>query len=98
MYARGDEAAALAILGALRLRLSELDASNLAWMINALLVMGLSSNFPLVVEARARLDDLQETDGRWSSEDGEWQDVHTTLESLRVFSGANPQWHTEFEF
>lgn len=91
LYARGDETTALAILEVLRLRLSDLDASNLAWMINSLVVMGLSPKIPLIREARARLDGLQEADGRWCSADGAWQDVHTTLESLRAFVWDNPQ-------
>ncbi|QSO51671.1 hypothetical protein JZ785_23185 [Alicyclobacillus curvatus] len=83
-HSMGEVAAADGILAHLHSTLPKLDASNLAWLINALGVMGVPSGIPLLAEATDRLQGLQREDGRWPSEDGEWQDVHTTLESIRA--------------
>ncbi|MHB1629482.1 MAG: hypothetical protein ACYCVB_14100, partial [Bacilli bacterium] len=47
-------------------------------------VMGVSPEHQLTSSARNKLELSQKEDGRWASEDGEWQDVHTTLESIRA--------------
>ena len=65
-------------------KLPELGASNLAWLINALCVVGVSPEHQLISSAKDKLEQLQKEDGHWASEDGEWQDVHTTLESIRA--------------
>ena len=45
----------------------------------------------VVAEALRNLETLQQPDGRWPSEDGAGQDVHTTLESLRaLFFARSP--------
>jgi prenyltransferase beta subunit len=65
-------------------KLPELEPSNLAWLINSLCVMGVSPEHQLIWSAKNKLEQLQNGDGHWASEDGEWQDVHTTLEAIRA--------------
>ncbi|WDL97159.1 hypothetical protein [Alicyclobacillus sp. ALC3] len=65
-------------------KLPELEASNLAWLINSLCVMGISPEHQLISSAKHQLEQLQQEDGHWASEDGKWQDVHTTLECIRA--------------
>ena len=64
--------------------IESLEASNLGWLGVTLLVAGLPPNHPAITAAAARLRRLQETDGRWASEDGSDRDVHATLEAIRV--------------
>jgi hypothetical protein len=64
--------------------LEGLPASSLSWLLSTLLLAGVPSDHRLVEAAATRLLALQESDGRWSSEDGPQRDVHTTLEALRV--------------
>ena len=66
--------------------LADMPASSLAWLLSTLLLAGVSSDHSLVEQAAGRLEALQEPDGRWSSEDGPKQDVHTTVEALRVLT------------
>ena len=61
-----------------------------AWMINCLCIMGVAPDSPLIADSLSRLEALQQDDGRWSGEDGEGQDVHTTLETLRAISFVRP--------
>ena len=77
-------------MGELRLRLPELEANNLAWMINALCVVGVSPQSPLIADSLNKLDGLQQLNGHWPSEDGDGRDVHTTLEALRAISFSHP--------
>lgn len=42
------------------------------------------SDHPLIEHAVSRLEQQQEPDGRWPSEDRSARDVHTTLEAMRV--------------
>lgn len=72
------------VLGYLHRRLPDLPASNLAWMLNTLLIAGLPADHGLVEAAASRLEQCQAEDGRWPGEDGPGQDVHTTLEALRA--------------
>ena len=65
-------------------RLADLLASSLAWLLSTLLLAGVLPDHPLLEEAAFRLEQQQEPDGRWSSEDGPAQDVHTTVEALRT--------------
>ncbi len=70
-------------------QIDQLSAGNLAWLANTLLAAGAETNHPLIEAATQRLNRLQQPDGRWPGDDGNWQDVHTTLEALRVlFSSA----------
>lgn len=84
LYSLGDHEQAESIMNYLLAKLPELEASNLAWLINSLCVMGVSPEHRLIWSAKNRLERLQKEDGHWASEDGEWQDVHTTLESIRA--------------
>ena len=90
LYGLGDKLSAQQIMEGLRARLSELEASNFAWLINALCVMGVAPNSPLIADSLRRLEALQQDDGRWLGEKGEGQDVHTTLETLRAMSLVRP--------
>ncbi len=63
----------------------ELPASSLAWMTTALLIAGVSREDEVIQKAAERLAGHQKQEGHWSSEDGPDFDVHTTLESMRVF-------------
>jgi len=84
LYSLGEHKGSESILTYLHSKLPILEASNLAWLINALCIMGISTEHQLIVDAINKLQNLQHEDGRWVSEDGEWQDVHTTLESIRA--------------
>lgn len=84
LYSLGEHKSSESILTYLHSKLPVLEASNLAWLINALCIMGISSDHQLIADAINKLRTLQHEDGRWVSEDGEWQDVHTTLESIRA--------------
>lgn len=72
------------VLASLETEITNMSADNLAWMINTLLISGLSKEEPLVNHAVIRLSELQLADGSWISDDGEWKSVHTTLESIRA--------------
>lgn len=82
----GETQAADGILAYLEARLPEMDSSPVAWMITSLAGMGMAKSHPLLLRARRLLEEAQEEDGRWKSEDGPQRDVHVTLESLRALS------------
>ncbi|WP_067625480.1 prenyltransferase/squalene oxidase repeat-containing protein [Alicyclobacillus acidiphilus] len=84
LYSLGDHKHAESIMNFLVAKLPELEASDLAWLINSLCVMGVSPDHQLISNAKTKLEQLQEEDGHWASEDGEWRDVHTTLECIRA--------------
>lgn len=65
-------------------RINTLATSNLAWLITTLRAAGVPPQQPLVNTAIALLAQSQQDDGRWPSEDGPSQDVHSTLEALRA--------------
>jgi hypothetical protein len=90
LFGLGDKPRAQQLMDRLRLRLSELKASHFAWMINCLCVMGVAPHSPVIADSLSKLDVLQQDDGRWPSEDGDGQDVHTTLETLRAISFVHP--------
>jgi squalene cyclase len=75
---------AIRVFSYLQRRLSDLAVSNLAWLLSTLLLAGVPSDHPLIEQAASRLEQQQEQDGRWPSEDGSARDVHTTLEAMRV--------------
>lgn len=87
LFGVGEIECANALLAGLEQRLAILEASQLAWMVNALCLHGVSRDHTLVDAAVRRLMNLQQADGRFASEDGTWQDVHTTLEALRALQG-----------
>ena len=84
LHSLGEDRHAESIMKYLLTKLPELGASNLAWLINALCVVGVFPEHQLISSAKDKLEQLQKEDGHWASEDGEWQDVHTTLESIRA--------------
>jgi len=59
-------------------------ASELAWMLGTLQGVNLSRGPSVIMVGALRLAQRQEADGRFPSDEG--QDVHTTLEALRVFA------------
>ena len=79
----GLNAPSAKILAYYQTRYSDLEAGNLAWMMNTLIIAGLPSGTPLVRNSADRLVGLQAADGHWSGEDAS-QDVHTTLVALRA--------------
>jgi hypothetical protein len=64
-------------------QLTELTASNLAWLIITLRCAGVPAHHTLVDQAASLLEQNQHQDGRWPSEDGADWDVHATLKALR---------------
>lgn len=73
------------VFGYLQQRLgADFPASNLGWLVNSLLIAGVPSSHPLVDAAASQLEQCQQADGRWASEDGPDYDVHSTLEALRA--------------
>jgi len=65
-------------------QLTELTASNLAWLIITLRCAGVPARHTVVDQAASLLEQSQHQDGRWPSEDGADWDVHATLEALRA--------------
>ena len=65
-------------------QLPVLPASNLAWLLSTLLLAGVQPSEFIIRQAVSLLEQLQEQDGRWTSEDGPERDVHATLEALHV--------------
>lgn len=90
LFGLGVKPAAQQIMDKLQVRLPELEASSLAWMMNCLCVMGVSPQSSLIAESLSKLDGLQQANGHWPSEDGDGKAVHTTLEALRAISFVHP--------
>lgn len=61
-----------------------LPASNLAWLLSTLLLAGAAPPESIIKQAASLLEQLQEQDGRWTSEDRPERDVQATLEALHV--------------
>ena len=80
----GETSASERILTCLQRRLGDMDAGDLAWMVNSLRGVGFHVEHPLIEQARAKLVGKQESDGRFRSGDGPDQDVHVTLEAIRA--------------
>jgi hypothetical protein len=77
-----NDAAELVITHLLR-HLSDMPASSLAWMLNAVCICSPQTQPALVNNTARNLAEMQQPDGRWRSEEGPAFDVHTTLEALR---------------
>ena len=77
--------AAARVLDRLRFAiLPDVTASGLAWLVTCLAAAGVPAHHPTIRSAIQRLGPLQQTDGRWASDDGPARDVHATLEALRA--------------
>ena len=74
------------LLSYLATRLPDLSASSLAWLLVTLRRANWPATTPLLVQAAALLNQLQQPAGNWQSEDGSEQDVHATLEALHAFT------------
>ncbi|MEW6522804.1 MAG: hypothetical protein AB1445_04390 [Bacillota bacterium] len=72
-------------------RLPQLPASSLAWLLNSLRLGGVPAGHALVQSAATHLVRLQESDGRWTSEDGPGHYVSTTLAALHALGWARPR-------
>ncbi len=72
------------VLNYLTQKLSELPASNLAWLVITLLNAGVPTSHTLIDTAASSLEQSQNRAGYWSSEDGAAWDVHATLETLQA--------------
>ncbi|OPA75100.1 hypothetical protein BVG16_21040 [Paenibacillus selenitireducens] len=84
-YSANEVEHSTSIMNYLESKLTDLSASNLAWLINALVIMGVPKHMNLIVQGVDILRDLQHEQGYWLSEDGDDYNVHTTLESIRAF-------------
>jgi hypothetical protein len=45
-----------------------------------------NSEEDIIKKSITRLIELKKNDGSWSSDDGSWKDIHTTIESIRALS------------
>jgi hypothetical protein len=72
------------VFGYLNKRIGDLAVSHCAWLLTTLFAGGRRIAHPLVDQALDILEQSQQEDGRWVSEDVPDQDVHTTLEALRA--------------
>jgi hypothetical protein len=68
----------------LGMRINDLAASNLSWLITTFSAAGVPPDNSLVNTAASLLEQSQQDDGRWLSEDGPTQEVHATVEALRA--------------
>ena len=64
-------------------RIPEMSGADVAWLASAFRRVGLSPLDGVLEAARRRLGETQQTDGGWSSDDGEVFDVHATLAAIR---------------
>jgi len=80
----GNEDLALSVFDYVHGRLQDLAASSLAWLGVSLFTAGVPREHALARAAAEVLQHEQQPDGRWVSEDGPQNDVHTTLEALHV--------------
>jgi len=72
------------ILDYLATRFQDMESSNLAWLLNVLLVAGFDPHEPLLQPAADRLESFQSAEGYWPGTGGTDQDLLTTLEALRT--------------
>jgi len=68
----------------LSMRIGDLSTSNLSWLITTMCAAGVPASHQLVDNAARLLEQSQNADGYWESEDGSNQNVHATLEALRA--------------
>ena len=89
LWYRLDRPEAKQVFHYLERQLPVLPASNLAWLLSTLLLAGTPPSDFIIKQAALLLEQYQEPDGHWSSEDGSARDVHTTLEALHVLRLCN---------
>jgi len=65
-------------------RINDLASSNLSWLITTMCAAGVPISHHLVDKAVSLLEQSQQDDGYWESEDGPSQNVHSTLEAIRA--------------
>jgi hypothetical protein len=65
-------------------RLTDMTASDAAWLAAALRRAGLSHEDWTLAAARRRLAETQRSDGGWTSGDGEAFDINVTLQAIRA--------------
>lgn len=65
-------------------RMSELTATDAAWLAASSRRVGVRDDDRLIIAAMLRLRELQRSDGGFSSDDGDAFDVHTTLVAIRA--------------
>jgi hypothetical protein len=85
-YSIGMQTEAYLIFNNLIRRLSEMSADNLAWLLNTLIASGVPKDEVIIKQAIRKLLTLQHDDGGWTSDDGSWRNVHTTLEAKRAIN------------
>jgi len=65
-------------------RINELATNNLSWLITTMCAAGVPTSHSLVNKAASLLEQSQQDDGHWESEDGSSQNIHSTLEAMRA--------------
>ena len=70
------------VMGYLQKRLDDFSASNLTWLITAIIAAEIPAGHALIQGALNRLTSMQQEDGSWHSDDGADFNLHTTLEAL----------------
>jgi A-macroglobulin TED domain len=83
LYRMGFEAESQRMMQYIESTIEDLSSDNLAWLANTLILCKMNSK-ELLHKITTQLIQLQQEDGSWSSDDGEWQRMHTTLEALRA--------------
>jgi squalene cyclase len=66
--------------------IDEMSADNLAWLINTLIASGVDRDEKIIKCSINRLINQINENGSWSSDDGSWKDIHTTLEAIRAIT------------
>jgi hypothetical protein len=85
-----DSEVAQAAQGYLERRLDRTwDAGTLAWLLNTYLNAGISPSMPILVKARALLEQMQQANGSFSSEEGEGFALDVTIQAVRALQTAD---------
>lgn len=84
-YKVGQSETAERIFSYLEKRIDQdFSADNLGWLINCLYAAGVPSSYLLVKKATDKLEQQQNKNGSWNSDDNPGYEVHTTLEAIRA--------------
>ncbi len=67
---------------------SQWDASALAWLLNTYLNAGIAPSTPLLTRARALLEEAQQPNGSFSSDDGDAFTLDATIQAVRALQAA----------